>query len=684
MHYSTSSKLINSTKNFLQLKKSSFLQRSYPKGSLFYGWGRKASGRRAVALAKKHQGDYRLLEDGFIRSLGLGVEGSESFSMVEDDCGIYYDASTPSRLEAILNGYDFASHPTLLDRAYQAMALMREHHIAKYNHASDLPYGYFKEDNQKKILIILQTDQDHSLKYGKGEKYTTKKMLNDAIEENPNASIYLKLHPDVLAGKRKSTLAMSDIPQGVTLIQEDYHPISLLKGFDRVYTQTSGMGMEALIVGCQVVCYGVPFYAGWGLTEDRQECARRKRTLRLEELFAGAYILYSRYYNPFSQQPSTIIDTIETLARYKKQQAEDRGRCFLFGFSWWKRATLRQFFSPNSELFFCSTLHQAKQKGLYKGDKLYIWGKKPFDEVERYAKEQGNPLYRIEDGFIRSHSLGSDLTKGYSIVVDSRGIYFDPSSPSDLEYLLEETDYSLELLNRAEDLKKSIIAQRISKYNILLETKVILEGYQEGQRVLLVVGQVGDDASVIDGGEGMSNLKLLQMVRERAKESYIIYKPHPDVVAGNRQGALSYKQMHAYANSVLAHTSVDSILQVCDEVHTITSLVGFEALMRGKRVYTYGVPFYAGWGLTDDRVTITRRTKRLELNALIAGTLILYPRYLDPLTGKRCEVEVLLDRLQSQREKYQTHRLYRLAINFRHAIVRGVQRVGRRYKDIEI
>jgi capsular polysaccharide export protein len=82
-----------------------------------------------------------------------------------------------------------------------------------------------------------------------------------------------------------------------------------------------------------------------------------------------------------------------------------------------------------------------------------------------------------------------------------------------------------------------------------------------------------------------------------------------------------------------------------DEVHTLTSLCGFEALLRGKRVVVYGQPFYAGWGLTIDLAPIARRQRHLSLDQLVAGALILYPRYLDPLTQRRCTPETAIDRL---------------------------------------
>ena len=83
-----------------------------------------------------------------------------------------------------------------------------------------------------------------------------------------------------------------------------------------------------------------------------------------------------------------------------------------------------------------------------------------------------------------------------------------------------------------------------------------------------------------------------------------------------------------------------------DEVHVNTSLAGFEALMRHTDVTTYGVPFYAGWGLTRDLGSVpARRTRQRSLDELVAATLLIYPRYLDPMSGLPCPAEVVVDRL---------------------------------------
>jgi capsular polysaccharide export protein len=252
-------------------------------------------------------------------------------------------------------------------------------------------------------------------------------------------------------------------------------------------------------------------------------------------------------------------------------------------------------------------------------------------------------LTEAEDGFIRSVGLGADCVPPLSIILDRSGIYFDPSRRSDLERILQEGEFPSDLLHRAEALPRDIVALGISKYAVGAPT---LQRRSDGKRHLLVVGQVDDDRAVIEGGGPRSSLELLRRAREANPEAYITYKPHPDVEAGHRPGSIPDDAALSLASEVVANAPVSSLIDVVDEVHVNTSLTGFEALLRGKPVTAYGVPFYAGWGLTRDLGPVpARRNARRSLDELVAATLLLYPRYLDPVTGLPCPPEILIRRL---------------------------------------
>jgi capsular polysaccharide export protein len=148
------------------------------------------------------------------------------------------------------------------------------------------------------------------------------------------------------------------------------------------------------------------------------------------------------------------------------------------------------------------------------------------------------------------------------------------------------------------------------------------------------------------GGAGItSNLALLRRVRAAEPDAWLVYKPHPDIEAGYRRGLIAARDLQGLADQVVRGAPMPAVLAQVDAVHTLTSLTGFEALLRGLPVTCWGQPFYAGWGLTEDRAPIPRRRRRLALDELVAGALILYPRCMDPWTGLPCPPEVLIGRV---------------------------------------
>lgn len=653
--YSSSINLIKNVKYFYNIKK--ILQFTFVcKEPTFYGWGRKESGKKAIELSTKFNGKFKLLEDGFIRSVGLGVDGAKLLSIVEDDIGIYYDATSQSRLEKILSEHKFDNE--LLQESKWCIDFITTHNISKYNNAPNISKNLIQKyelENSNNILIIAQTDGDASLVYGLGDKFSTADVIDAAIKENPNSNILLKIHPDVLSGKKKSDINISNLDSKIKIIAEDINPISLLKHINKVYTKTSGMGFEALMCGCECVCFGMPFYAGWGLSDDRvQAPLRRNRTLSIEELFAGAYILYAKYIDAYTGQNTTlkrVLPQINTLKNARLNECKKNK--FLFGFSVWKRKFMKPFLGENLNyisVFSKNPLKSALKAGLDTNSLVYIWGKKEYLELQKWCDENSVNIIRVEDGFIRSVGLGSDLTRPYSLVFDDVGIYFDTTSPSRLENILNYHKFSSSELEAAKKLKDILIDSKISKYN---DDKDGIISSKNGKKIALVIGQVEDDASVRIGADGMKNIELLEQARLNSPNSHIIYKPHPDVVSGNRIGLVDIDQALKYCDEVLEGVSMPTLLDLADEIHTMTSTSGLEAILRGKRVICYGRPFWAGWGLSDDKKPQPRRYRSLSSDELVAGAYLLYPKYVHPINLKPCNASDLIFALQEQRAKLQ-------------------------------
>jgi len=347
---------------------------------------------------------------------------------------------------------------------------------------------------------------------------------------------------------------------------------------------------------------------------------------------------------------------------------------FFFGFSIWKRGFIKPFFAAKkNEIYFCDNLKDAITNGFGQGDKAFIWGMKNYSDIIDFCQSHDINISLVEDGFIRSISLGSDLTRPYSLVIDSRGIYFDPNKPSDLEYLLLTYEFNEEIKNRAKNLRSKIISSKFSKYNGFSHKKLLIDAKTD-QKIILIPGQVEDDASMFLGGYGMTTVKLLQETRSNNLTAYIIFKPHPDVLSGNRMGLKDSHIIMCYCDEMITDASIDSCLEVCDEVHTITSTVGFDALLRNKKVCTYGMPFYAGWGLTSDKFINNRRSKVLELDELVAGALILYPRYISPKTHTFCDVEVAFDEMIDMQKRYFEVAWFRILMDTKIFILRKLRR----------
>lgn len=602
------------------------------------GWGRKPNTAAARRLAARRGVPFYALEDGFLRSLGLGVDGEPPLSIVVDDQGIYYDATRPSRLEALLATADFDDAE--LARARRAMEAMAG--LSKYNHQPDVDLG---PKRRPRVLVVDQTAGDLSLRLGGCVAGGFDTMLAAAIDENPDAEILVKTHPDVLAGVKAGHL------QGagrVRLLATGAHPPTLLRQVDRVYVMTSLMGFEALLAGVPVTCFGAPFYAGWGLTDDRAPIPeRRGRRRSLEEVFAAAYLRYARYVDPETGRRCGVETVIEHLALQRRLGEASRGTWVCVDFSLWKRSFLPPFLGgAGSKVTFVRRRGAARALASGPDTRLLIWGTHDEDAMEALARRVGRPLWRTEDGFLRSVGLGSDLHAPASLVLDPLGIYYDPTGPSELERILQQDEFSPAERARAAALRERIVTSGVSKYNVG-EVRAVAAA-RGARRVVLVVGQVEDDASIARGCVDVrDNTALLRAARAARPDAYLVYKPHPDVVSGNRRGAVEAPER--WADEVAHDVALDACLQACDEVHTMTSLVGFEALVYGKTVVVYGRPFYAGWGLTEDRHPPPRRTRRRDLDELVAATLIRYPRYVHPRTGRYTTPEAVVELLLAER-----------------------------------
>lgn len=360
----------------------------------------------------------------------------------------------------------------------------------------------------------------------------------------------------------------------------------------------------------------------------------------------------ARAADPFRRRPLPLPEAMELLRFWRERERENRRVSVCLGIARWKRAQVGALlgrddgsaprFAESAEGALRVAQAARKQGG---AGGIAVWASREKPGL----RAEGVAVLALEDGFLRSRGLGARFLPGASYCLDGRGAYYDPARPSDLEMILQRGVTDRRLLARAKALRAAIVARGIGKYHLGGEVPPVAA--PAGRPVLLVPGQVQDDASVRCGGGAIqSNLALLRAVRAARPEGFILYKPHPDLEAGFRKGRIAAAELAAVADQVVLGAPLSGLFPLVDEVHTLTSLSGFEALLRDVPVVTYGRPFYAGWGLTEDRAPegfpAGRRGVARSLEELVAAALILYPRYIDPVTLLPCPVELILERME--------------------------------------
>ncbi|WP_206391578.1 capsular polysaccharide export protein, LipB/KpsS family [Cytobacillus horneckiae] len=330
-------------------------------------------------------------------------------------------------------------------------------------------------------------------------------------------------------------------------------------------------------------------------------------------------------------------------------ESDDLPIAFMFGFNPWKREHMSHFFKEYRTAYVFGQVDMQRLQTFFKKyqNKVFIiWGFKEPDGLVQYAAKKKINIYRVEDGFVRSVGLGAAHTLPISIAVDSRTLYFNAREASDLEVLLETYDVSEELLAQADRCIDLLVNMGVSKYNHTTRMNINDLYGQKTKKRILVIGQVEDDASIQYGcSQRMTNNELVWKAYNENPECEIIYKPHPDVLGGYRKAYSNPQDVAQISKVVVEPLSIVDALQTIDHVYTMTSLVGFEALIRGIEVTCYGAPFYAGWGLTQDRQACPRRTRKRTIKELFAISYLVYPRYINPETGTRINLEEAIELL---------------------------------------
>jgi capsular polysaccharide export protein len=600
------------------------------KANGYVGWGLRGSGQLARTRSLKTGADLVILEDGFLKGFSASFNEPPQ-SYIVDKSGIYFDTNGKSDFNFIISQQPSRIE---LDRAKGLIKTLRENHITKFNDAQLLSLKAAELPTRKPyFLLVDQVPHDASIKFAGASSQTFKEMLLYAQASSTGHNLIVRSHP---AAGRHSPLVQAAKECGIPIIiSPKMNPWPLIEDADAVFTVSSQLGFEALMAEKPVHCFGRSYYSEMGQTVDHfdQPTKTEKNIKSIAELFHAAYCQYAVYLDLHNRQQCSIETAIDQAICVRNQRNRLGKKIYAVRFSPWKRlatnAVLTASCGKPKHFIFASSAKIAAAKN---AGHLAIWG-------AGMEESQDNCLH-VEDGYVRSRGLGAAYVYPCSLTVDSFRPHYDGRGASDLENLLETKVFDAPILARASALRKQLTISRVTKYNVG-DVPTFPDNSSNRLRIL-VPGQVATDQSIRLGTNSVrTNWELVAQVRKLYPGAFIIFKVHPDVAAGHRTGGDS----PIHQDLTVSSGSITHWLDWADRIETMTSLVGFEALIREKQVGVHGVPFYAGWGLTVDHEKIPRRIRKLTINELIAGALIYYPLYVHPKSRMPCSVERLIEYL---------------------------------------
>ena len=429
----------------------------------------------------------------------------------------------------------------------------------------------------------------------------------DAGQDHPMLTRVLARHEaarTVVAGAPSRLAAWAAKAGCRVLPPAPFDPWPLIELADELHVAApADLGLLGLLAGRAVHAHppadGAIWYAGWGATEDALGIVPRAATRSAAQIAAAWLVQGASYCDPFTGQPTGFEAALDIAADWRRVCDANRGIAGCIGMQFWKRSRIGAFLHTGTRPppHGAAALAAVRPGGpAGKGGQggqagaIAAWASRMPPGLHDKLRDAGVPVLRVEDGFLRSVGLGSDFLPPCSIILDGRGIYYDPSRPSDLEAILAETRFSPALLSRAEALRPAPRPGR--RYKIQYRRR-----RPPGPARRAPPGAGAGPG----GGRPLGPARRRRGHRQpgpaasacapHAPDAFILYKPHPDVDAGHRPGAIPDAEALAIADTLVRGVPMAALIGAVQEVHTLTSLTGFEALLRGRAVTCWGQPF---------------------------------------------------------------------------------------------
>lgn len=605
------------------------------------GWGTKPTARQARAYARKTGLPYVAIEDGFLRSAGSASAKLPPISVVLDDVGVYYEAARPSRIEALIRASD-ERDPQSQDDIETAFEAFLHHRLTKYNTVAPSQVDRHRP-KRSRVLLVDQVFADQSIAGGLASARTFRGMIESALAAFPAESIGVKIHPDVLAGRARGYIDKLAVEYGLNIHADMSNPHDLLEEVDMVWTVTSQLGLEAVFKGIPVRCFGVPFYAGWGLTEDTPDnsraqtaLARRGAARKPLDIFAAAYHGYANYADPVGGRPIGLPDAIERLVDWRARAEANRQNVICVGWPLDKRATARAYFGDGGNRIEFATAATAIGRAKGSGSRILSWRNAGGRLLAAASGDHGITHACVSEAPLTVLDEKKRGSISSALWLDVRSTAPAGTDDGNIERVLNNYPFTDDQKDRA----------------ILLMDALCQVGHGKGADPDAdAIAVLGERFGERGGSRPVkSNLDFLKAVHAANPGKSILYAEHPDVACGDAPGRVSKARLSELAGAKVSLQDIVFGKVPVAAVHTVASNGGFAALMTGHRVVCWGAPFYAGWGLTEDQLEIPGRKRRLTLSELVAGALIVHSLYVDARTGVPCKAEDLVRRIALQHE----------------------------------
>lgn len=286
--------------------KAVIFSRSLKRLDLIAGWGHKTTADPARQFANTEKIPYVAFEEGLLGH-PCGKVTEIPYTMIVDRTGIYYDSRSPNDFEMYIRRV-----ANVHSRFHQAEILihrLRTERLTKYNAVpikNSHELGLRSNDKHDRVLVVDQTYGDASVIGALCDEVAFERMFRDAVLDNIDREIIVKIHPKVKTGEKKGYLSeqkldliykkypeLQKYKKNICIVAEQVNPWCLLEECEKVYCVSSQMGFEAVMAGCKVYSYGNSFYSGFGLTKD-SSFVRFKGTMprALEVLVTAFYFYY--------------------------------------------------------------------------------------------------------------------------------------------------------------------------------------------------------------------------------------------------------------------------------------------------------------------------------------------------------------------------------------------------------